>query len=103
MEKQTYRIVEYKDYFTIEKKHKEPVFKSFLGFKYKVGESDYWSTVTKKQGIYSYVERFNPKNCQFKTKEECLEWIADKEKYPIYHYNVLNQPAPPKDRKETPA
>jgi hypothetical protein len=92
MEAQNYRIVEYKDYFTIEKKGIEPVFKSFLGFRYKAGEKPYWSTVMKKKGIYSHAERFNAENYQFKTKQECSEWLADKEKYPIYHYNILNEP-----------
>jgi hypothetical protein len=92
MKKQNYRIVEYKDYFTIERKGIEPVFKSFLGFKYKVGEKPYWSTAMKKQGYFTWSERLAPKNYQFKTKQECLEWIADKEKYPIYHYNILNEP-----------
>jgi hypothetical protein len=84
-QKSNYRIVEYKDYFTIEKKHKQPVFKHFLGFKYKVGEEEYWSRVMKTDGIFTWVELNNPKKYQYKTKEECLQWIADKEKYPIYH------------------
>ena len=84
-QKSNYRIVEYKDYFTIEKKHKQPVYKYFLGFKYKVGKSDCWNTVMKKEVTNLYTERFNAENYQFKTKEECLQWIADKEKYPIYH------------------
>jgi hypothetical protein len=85
MEKQNYRIVEYKDYFTIERKGIEPVFKSFLGFKYKVGEKPYWSTIMKKQGNFTWSERLNPENYQFKSIDECLECIADKEKYTFGH------------------
>ena len=116
MEKQTYRIVEHKDYFTIERKEVETTFKSFLGFKYKVGEKPYWSRVMKKEVHYSLFGILKPQNYKFRTIEECLEWIADKEKYPIYHYNTLSEPnkncmpkyenpppPPPKDREETPS
>ena len=84
-QKSNYRIVEYKDYFTIERKGIEPVFKSFLGFKYKVGEKPYWSTIMKKQGNFTWLVRLNPENYQFKTKDECLESLDEKEKYRIYH------------------
>ena len=84
MIKQNHRIVEYKDYFTIERKEIKTYFKTFLGFKYNFKTIVHWVQIKRPwQKPFDLIS--NPQNYQFKTKEECLQWIADKEKYPIYH------------------
>lgn len=82
-----FRILEYKDHFRIQKKTIVETWFYFLGFKLWVnGKEEEWNTILKNKtslGIRNWAEI---KNYQYKTKEECLEWIADYYKYPVYHY-----------------
>ncbi len=82
-----FRIVEYKDHFRIQKKTIIETWFYFLGIALWVnGKKEEWNTVLKNKtflGIRNWAEI---DNYQYKTKEECLEWISDYHKYPIYHY-----------------
>ena len=83
-----FRIVEYKDHFRIQKRTFVDTWFYFLWF-YPLfinGKKEEWNTILKNKtflGIRNWIET---ENYQFKTKEECLEWISDYSKYPIYHY-----------------
>ena len=71
-----YRIVEYKNHFEIEKQYFEDIWFYFLGIYalYVKEERERWFRIRT--------------TGKFKTKEECLEYISDLSKYPIYHKAV---------------
>lgn len=71
-----YRIVEYKNRFEIDKQYFEDVWFKFLWIfpLYVKGKKELWFRI-RTAG-------------KFKTKEECLEYISDLSKYPIYHKAV---------------
>jgi len=71
-----YRIVEYKNRFEIEKQYFEDIWFNFL-WKFPLyvkGKKECWAKL--------YLRQI------FNTKEECLEYISDLSKYPIYHKAV---------------
>jgi hypothetical protein len=83
-----FRIVEYKDHFIIEKKVLKDVWFYFLWIHplYIKGKKENWQCILKDNSYLSIRNCIQTKNYQFKTKEECLEWISDYNKYPVYHY-----------------
>ena len=87
MKESEFRIVEYKDHFEIEKKYKDVVYWHFLGlYPIFIKEvKDDWHAILK-NGYRRFIRDYlNFDRYHFKTKEECLQWIEDYYKYPIYH------------------
>jgi len=82
-----FRIVEYKDHFRVQKKHTEDTYFYFFEIALWVnGKKEEWNTILKNKTFLGIRNWSETENYQFKTKEECLEWIADFHKYPVYHY-----------------
>ena len=83
-----FRIVEYKDHFRIEKKTLTDNWFYLLGIHplYIKGQKETWRCILKDKSFLNIRNWSETENYQFKTKEECLEWIADFHKYPVYHY-----------------
>ena len=82
-----FRIVEYKDHFRVQKKYTEDTYFHFFGLELWVnGKKDNWNTILKNKTFLGIRNWGETENYQFKTKEECLEWISDYNKYPVYHY-----------------
>jgi len=77
-----YRISEYKNRFEIEKLVVKKIWDCFLGIPIHSTKTEHWYKLTKP----SIGLRCVP--ITFKTKEECLEYISDLSKYPIYHKAV---------------
>ena len=86
--KQSYfRIVEYKDHFRIQEKSTKNTYFCFLGLPFWVnGKEDCWNTILEDKSILGIRNCVYTEKYQFKTKQNCLELIADFYKYPIYHY-----------------
>lgn len=85
--KDKYRILEYRNHFTIQKKE-EVTIDYFFWEK----ETFIWTTI-KKDGNALLVRDWMSKDFfQFATKEEALQVIEDLEKYPIYHEVELDRP-----------
>jgi len=83
-----FRIVEYKDHFRIEKKVLKDVWFYFLWIHplYIKKQKETWHCILKDKSYLSIHNWIQTEKYQFKTKEECLEWISDYYKYPVYHY-----------------
>lgn len=82
-----FRITEYQDHFRVEKRQIEDTFFCFLGIKLWVnGKKETWNTIMKNKSILGIHNWMQTENYKFNTKEECLKWIEDYEKYPIHHY-----------------
>lgn len=84
-EKKEFRIVEYKDYFTIQQKQMKDTFFFLFGIGlWQNGKIAVWKIINKK-GQFVDVYNIFKVETDFKTKEDALQWIEDYNKYPIYH------------------
>lgn len=82
-----FRITEYEDHFRIEKRQKVATFFCFLGFKlWENGKKEIWNTIMKNNCILDIHNWMHTEAYRFETKEECLEWIENYNKYPIHYY-----------------
>jgi hypothetical protein len=82
-----FRIVEYKDHFRVEKKQVIDVWAYFLEIPLWIkGQKTVWNCMLKNKTQLGIRNWFETENYQFKTKEECEQWISDYSKYPVYHY-----------------
>ena len=83
-----FRIEEYRDHFRIAKKEQVKQYWYFLGlYPLFVKEvKDVWYVLLKDRSRLSVRNCFEYDKYHFKTKEECLKWIEDYKKYPVYHY-----------------
>ena len=83
-----FRIVEYKDHFRVEKKTLIDEWFYFLWTYplYVKGQKENWRCILKNKSLLSISNWGKIEDYQFKTKEECIEWISDFNKYPVYHY-----------------
>lgn len=82
-----FRILEYKNHFRIQKKTIVETYFYFLGIALWVnGKKEEWNTILKNKTFLGIRNWSETEKYQFKTKEECFEWISDYNKYPIYHY-----------------
>ena len=82
-----FRINEYKDYFTISELTKESIYS--FGIKHSwfyIGVNERWNVLLKNSLPVTIKDWFKFDEYRFKTKEECIEWIENYKKYPIYHY-----------------
>lgn len=83
-----FRIVEFKDHFRVQKKRFYDTWFYFLWIYplYVNGKKEEWNTVLKNNTFLGIGNWKETEEYQFKTKEECLEFISDFNKYPVYHY-----------------
>ncbi|MFT5753017.1 MAG: hypothetical protein ACI924_000222 [Flavobacterium sp.] len=82
-----FRIVEFKGNFRIQKKQLIDEWFYFMGIALWVkGQKETWNYILKNNSILAKGKWSETKNYQFETKQECLDWIYDVEKYPVYHY-----------------
>lgn len=85
--KNEFRIVECQDYFIVQKKIYEYIWSFYLGIIPYIKKTEQWVT-TKRTELISKDTReliFERPNI-FKTKQECIDFIENYDKYPIYHY-----------------
>ena len=83
-----FRIEEYEGHFRVAKKKKITKYWYFLGlFPLFVQEVKYvWRVMLKDKNELSIRNCLQYDLYHFKTKEECIKWIDNYNKYPIYHY-----------------
>jgi hypothetical protein len=83
-----FRILEFKDHFRVQKRTFVDTWFYFLWLYplYINGKKEEWNTILKNKTFLGIRNWSETENYQFKTKEECLEWISDYNKYPVYHY-----------------
>ena len=83
-----FRIEEYSDHFRISKKDQVRQYWSFLGLRslFVKEVKDVWYVLLKDRSRLSVRSCFQYDKYHFKTKDECLKWIEEYKKYPVYHY-----------------
>jgi hypothetical protein len=81
-----FRILEYKDHFVVQKKYTENTYLRLFGVILWInGKKENWNIILKNKARLDISNWKEKENRQFKTKQECLEWISDYHKYPIIH------------------
>ena len=82
-----FRILEYKDHFRVQKRTFVDNRFYFLGIGlWVIGKKEEWNTILKDKSFLNIRNFMETEKFQFKTKKECLDFIEDYKKYPIYHY-----------------